>query len=108
MSSIFGFYFVVGLLSASGWPRKVGLFKTKSVINNLVLDSTINQMIDWAAGIGACRPDLALQIIATMFREYNWENEGGFDLVKFASDSKKEWKKRDEANEDPKKSIGPY
>jgi hypothetical protein len=108
MSSIFGFYYVMGLLSAAGWPRRGGLFNTKNVINNLALDSTITQMIDWAACIGAYNQDLALQIIATMFRDYDWDNEGGFNIVKFVSDCEKEWKKRDENNENPQKAIEPY
>src|SRR4030042_243021 len=53
MQSIFGFYYVVGLLSHMGWPRRRGLFSSEAVVDSLILDSAIDQMIDWSANIGA-------------------------------------------------------
>ena len=82
--SIFGFYFVGTLLRESGWPRKQGLFK-KEVIDTNILDSTIDQMVDWAAALGAGRPGLALQIIAEMFRDRDWAGSDAPSIEHFIS-----------------------
>ncbi|MBI5734097.1 MAG: hypothetical protein HY973_04125 [Candidatus Kerfeldbacteria bacterium] len=70
--AIFGQYFMYGLLREMGWPRKEGLLR-RDVVDALIFDSVVEQMIDWAAGIGAGRPRLALQVIAEMNRDKNWE-----------------------------------
>jgi dGTPase len=62
----FGCFFVTGLLREAGWPRPQGLLR-KEVIDTMILDSAIDQMIDWSAAIGAGRPRLGLQVIAEMF-----------------------------------------
>ncbi len=38
--SIFGFYFVSGLLREAGWPKKQGFFK-KEVLDTTILDSAL-------------------------------------------------------------------
>jgi len=106
MSSIFGFYYVVGLLRHIGWPKRRSLFNSEAVVNSLVLDSAIDQMIDWSASIGACCPDLALQIIATMFRENNWNSEDSFNILKVVSDSKYLWNER--GNNNPRDIVKPF
>jgi hypothetical protein len=45
-----------------------------------MLDSAIEQMIDWSASIGACRPNVALQIIASMFRDMDWNSQDALDI----------------------------
>lgn len=80
--SIFGFYFVSGLLQEAGWPKKKGLFK-KEVIDTIILDGAIDQMVDWAAGIGAGRPTLALQAIAEMFRGRDWNGDNAPSIKRF-------------------------
>lgn len=82
--SIFGFYFVSTLLREMGWPRKQGLFK-KEVIDTNTLDSTIDQMVDWAAALGAGRPSLALQMIAEMFRDRDWDGSDPPNIEHFIS-----------------------
>lgn len=72
--SIFGFYFVSGLLREAGWPRKKGLLN-KAVLDTAILDAAIFQMIDWAACLGAERPMLALQAIAEIYRERDWNSD---------------------------------
>lgn len=49
--AIVGFYFVSGLLRVAGWPRKQGVFR-KEVLDTAILDSAIDQMVDWAAALG--------------------------------------------------------
>jgi hypothetical protein len=105
MSSIFGFYYVIGLLRHMGWPRRRSLLNSEAVVNNLVLDSAINQMIDWSACIGACRPNLALQIIATMFRENDWDSEDSFSILKFVNDSKNSW---ENGGNNPRAVVKPF
>jgi hypothetical protein len=70
--SIFGFYFVTGLLREAGWPRRKGFLNNTAVIDTTILDSAIDQMVDWAAALGAGRPTLAIQTIAEMFRDRDW------------------------------------
>lgn len=105
MSSIFGFYFVFGLLEHMGWPRRRSLFNSTAIVDSLILDSTIDQMIDWAASIGACKPDLALRIIATTFRGNDWNSEDSFNLLKAINDSEKSWKGR--GNTNPRDIVKP-
>ncbi|MBI2621989.1 MAG: hypothetical protein HYW63_05100 [Candidatus Levybacteria bacterium] len=105
MSSIFGFYYVVGLLRQMNWPRRRGLLNSEAVVSSFVLDSTIDQMIDWSASIGACRPKLALEIIATMFRGNDWDSKESFDIVKVVSDSKPLWNER--GNKNPRDIVKP-
>lgn len=94
MQSIFGFYYVVGLLSHMGWPRRRGLFSSEAVVDSLILDSTIDQMIDWSASIGACRPNMALQIIASMFRDMDWDSKEALDINAETEKLKKQWIER--------------
>jgi hypothetical protein len=87
--AIFGFYFVSGLLREAGWPRKQGLFR-KDVLDTTILDSAIDQMVDWAASLGAGRPALALQIVAEMFRDRDWESDNGPNIKKFVEGARAE------------------
>jgi hypothetical protein len=80
--SIFGFYFVSGILREAGWPKKQGIFR-KEVLDSTILDSAIDEMIDWAAALGAGRPALALQTIAEIFRDRDWSSEDAPNIRKF-------------------------
>lgn len=88
--SIFGFYFVSELLREAGWPRKKGRFNNTAVIDTLILDHAIDQMIDWAAALGAGRPTLALQTIAEMFGDRDWNTDGRPDIKVFIEDTRTE------------------
>ena len=106
MQSSFGFYYIVGLLSHVGWPRRRSLFNSEAVINSLVFDSAVDQMIDWSASIGACRPNLALQIIATMFRDTDWESKEALDINAEVNNLKKQWIERG-GNNNPREEVKP-
>jgi len=106
MSSIFGFYYVVGLLGHMGWPRRRSLFSSEAVVNSLMLDSAVEQMIDWSASIGACRPNLALRIITTMLRGTNWESKEALDLNMEINTLKKQWIERGD-NNNPREAVKP-
>ncbi len=88
MASFFGYHYVQGLLAETGWPRRKSFFNSKAVIDSNVLDIAIGQMIDWGASIGACRHKLALQIIATMFRDADWNKFGLLDMI---NDFEEKW-----------------
>jgi hypothetical protein len=88
--SIFGFYFVSGLLRESGWPRRKGVFNSTAVIDTIILDSAIDQMIDWASALGAGRPKLMLQAIAEMFRDRDWASDGRPDIKVFIEGARTE------------------
>ena len=106
MQSIFGFYYVVGLLSHMGWPRRRGLFSSEAVVDSLILDSTIDQMIDWSASIGACRPNIALQIIASIFRDMDWNSKEALDIGAEINNLKKQWIERGD-NSNPREAGKP-
>ena len=105
MSSIFGFYFVFGLLKQMGWPRKRSLFNSQAIVDSLILDSAVDQMIDWAASIGACRPDLALRVIATILRDNDWDSNESFNILIFINDLEKSWEGR--GNTNPRDIVKP-
>lgn len=73
--SIFGFYFVSEILREAGWPRRKGVFNSTAVIDTIILDGATDQMIDWAAALGAGRPTLALQALAEVFRDRDWDDD---------------------------------
>jgi hypothetical protein len=104
MATYFGIHYVEGLLQSSGWPRRKSFFNSTAVIDSTILDVTINQMIDWAAGIGACRPKLALQIFATMFSKADWDKVGLLDVINIA-DARKAWNRS--GNNNPRKIVNP-
>jgi len=106
MQSIFGFYYVVGLLSHMGWPRRRGLFSSEAVVDSLILDSAIDQMIDWSASIGACRPNVALQIIASMFRDMDWDSKEALDVSAETENLKKQWIERGNSS-NPREVVKP-
>lgn len=80
--SIFGFYFVSGLLREAGWPQKKGILR-KNVVDTTILDGAIDQMVDWAAAIGAGRPKVGLQVLAEMFRDRDWASDNAPSIRKF-------------------------
>jgi hypothetical protein len=94
--SIFGYYFVVSLLDEMGWPRKQGLLK-REVYDTTLLDAVIDQMIDWAASLGAGRPFVALQIIAEMFRDRNWDGGDAPQIEKFINSARPLWDSKPKA-----------
>lgn len=106
MQSIFGFYYVVGLLRHMGWPRRRGLFSSEAVVDSLILDSAIDQMIDWSASIGACRPNIALQIIASIFRDMDWDSKEALNISAETENLKKQWTERGNSS-DPREAVKP-
>lgn len=96
----------MGLLSHMGWPRRKSLFNSEAVVNSLILDSAVEQMIDWATSIGACRPKLALQIIATMLRGTDWESKDAMNLDAEVSNMKKQWAERGNSD-NPREVVNP-
>ena len=72
--SIFAFYFAAHLLTDAGWPRKLGRFKGDGY-DMMVADAVFDQSIDWGAALGAGRPQIAVQMIAHMFRDRDWDSD---------------------------------
>ena len=63
-------------------------------------------MIDWAAAIGACRPKLGLQIIASMFRDMDWDSKEALNISVEANNLKKQWIERGDSN-NPREVVKP-
>jgi hypothetical protein len=97
----FGNYFVRKMLEQNGWPKRSGLLSSKAVIDALVTDTILNQMVDWSAGLGACKPDLALKMIATSYKDRDWEDKNSIDVLTLTQDLKKQWESKD-------KNIAPH
>lgn len=91
--SIFGLYFTKNMLMQTGWPRKQGLLD-KQIVNSMVYDNTIDQMIDWAAALGAGNPKLSLQIISYMFQDKDWDGPDRPQIKTFIEGVKKELKEK--------------
>src|SRR6478736_1164029 len=72
--STFAFYFTTQLLREAGWPRKLVRFKGEGY-DTTVVDFAFAQSIDWGAALGARRPRIALQMIAEIFRDRDWEGD---------------------------------
>jgi hypothetical protein len=90
--TIFGIYFTKNMLDQMGWPRKQGLF-SREVFDTYVFDSTIDQMVDWAAAIGAGNPKLSLKIIAYIFRDRDWKSNDCPDIKKYITELSKRYEK---------------
>lgn len=71
--AIFGLYYTKNMLRLMKWPRTQGTFKKSQYIDSTIFDSTIDQMVDWGAALGAGKPKLALQIVAYMFKDADWD-----------------------------------
>lgn len=89
--SIFGYYFIGSLLRDAGWPRKQGLFRGEAY-DTTIVDAAIDQMVDWAASLGAGRPTIALQMIAEMFRDRNWDGDDAPQIKTFIDGARESWK----------------
>jgi len=103
--AIFGFYFVTTLLKQAGWPKRRSVFNSEAIINTLITDSIINQMIDWSAALGACRPKRALQMIAYMHKDKDWGGENAPRILDFINKAKDVWSSQDKTA--PHDIIGP-
>lgn len=79
------------MLGQMGWPRRSGLFNSNAVIDTTIAEASTAEMIDFAAAIGACRPKLALQILACMFKDRNWEDENAPQILLFIENAKNDW-----------------
>jgi hypothetical protein len=104
MVSIFGFYFINTMLKQTGWPKRHGLFRTE-VVATFIADALIDQMIDWAAALGACRPKLALQVIALMLKDRDWEGKDAPEISVFINGAKDRW--NTQRNKSPHEIIEP-
>lgn len=89
--SILGSYFVNTLLKQAGWPKRQSILNSDEVISSLIADSIINQMIDWAALLGACRTKRALQMIACMHQDKDWEGENAPRILNFINKAQNPW-----------------
>jgi hypothetical protein len=56
-----------------------------------VVDAAVDQMIHWAAAIGAGRPDLALRVIAEMYRDRDWESDDVPQIKAIVDDIGEAW-----------------
>ena len=66
----------------------------KEVIDVTVLDATIDQMIDWAAGIGAGKPKLAVMILASLYNDRDWDSDDAPNFEMFVESQNEDFTKR--------------
>ena len=55
-------WFTGTMLSAAGWPRKKGLFRSQHVLSTVV-DGVVRQLWDLGLCVGASRPELATSLL---------------------------------------------
>jgi len=68
MTTLYGMYYVRGMLDAAKWPRKQGLLG-REVINVTALNAVTGMAVDWGAALGAGRPNLAFKVLSSIFGE---------------------------------------
>ena len=74
MKATIALYFVTTRLRAAGWPRRRGLLR-KHRFDATAVDATVDEMIDWAAALGAGRPVLAVQMAARIVSDGTSQGE---------------------------------
>jgi hypothetical protein len=79
MPPLLAWAFARRLLHEAGWPRKLGLFKGEGFDTTMV-DVAFAQANELGAALGAERPSLALQMIAEMYDDRDWEGGDAPDL----------------------------
>lgn len=84
--AIFGLYYTKNMLRLMKWPRSQGVLKKSQYIDSTIFDSTIDQMVDWGAAIGAGKPKLALQVLAYMYSDKDWESADSPKIKMFAEE----------------------
>lgn len=94
--SIFGFYFINNILIQAGWPKRRSFFSSEPVVDSLIVDTVVDQMIDWSATLGACRPKSALSMITLMFEQKNLLGENAPSIVDSCEVLKDQWLFRDD------------
>lgn len=82
------------------------LFSSKAVVDTLIADAVIDQMIDWSAALGACRPKLALQMITWIYKDRDWEGENAPRIADFINKAKDIWDAQ--GNKSPHDIIEPF
>lgn len=83
--SLFAWHFTKRVLHEAGWPRKLGRFKGEGY-DARVVDAVFSEAIIWAASLGAERPSLAVQMIAELFVDEDWESDGAPNLKMYVED----------------------
>jgi hypothetical protein len=99
-----GFYYVTTLLKQAGWPKRRSLFSSEAIIDTLIVDEITDQMIDWSAALGACSPKRALQSLALIFINKDWEGENAPRILDFIASATENWNVR--GNKSPHDIIG--
>lgn len=89
----YGKYYINGVLGATKWPRKQGVLG-KEVVDVTILDVSIDQMVDWAAAIGAGRPKLAVQVLASLYNDRGWDTDHPPDVEMFVGMQDEEFKNK--------------
>ena len=89
--SFLAYHFIEGVLIKSGGPKRKSLFNSEAVFDSILVDTVVEQMIDYASALGACRSKLALQIISNMFKDRNWDTDDAPNILVFIN-KMEEWK----------------
>jgi hypothetical protein len=89
----YGTFFIDGILGSAKWPRKQGI-TGKMVVDTTILDVSIDQMVDWAAGIGAGRPKLTVQILGSLYNDYDWDGANAPNIEMLVKSLNEEFAKR--------------
>lgn len=92
--SFFAYHNIETMSLEMGGPKRRSLFNSEAVFDASVIDMIIKHMIDYAAALGACRPRLALQILATVYKNRDWEGKDAPQILDFINKSKQRWKEK--------------
>ncbi len=74
-----------------GGPKRRSLFNSEAVFDANVVDVTFKHMIDYAATLGACCPQLSLQIFSTAYKHSNWEGGDAPEILHMVDNARGVW-----------------
>ena len=81
--SFFAYHYIEQILISAGGPRRRSILNSEAVFDSNLVEVVEKQMIEYGAALGACRSKLALQIIACIYKDKNWESGDAPDIVDF-------------------------
>ncbi len=82
MPDTFPTFFLYGMLREAGWPRRKGRFSSKPIVDPRFVDSVGIRLMELGMSVGAGRPGLALQLLADVFSDRDWQRQPAIELTR--------------------------
>lgn len=73
-------YFLFGFLNTAGWPRTIGILRRRKVVSHAVVCGAITELVRIAIALGAKKPNIAIKLLANIFRKRNWSQQSAKEM----------------------------